>query len=181
MFAFPLLEARAGRKEVPGVILEDVRTLKRGQEQEMSCWCYQPGETRSAAPGGLSAVDGRIDTDSHSAVGANVVLVGTVLTALSSDALQLLLSGSISVADLHQEALFANGLSMVALDDLLAKVTGLETAIISQLCLKLCRYNEEHSPRKTDSTAVSHAVAKDLARQDLVGIKDGNQLLHGVS
>lgn len=86
---------------------------------------YSLREAGRTAPG-LRVVDGRIDANSHGAVSADVVLVGTVLTALSSDTLQLLLGRGIGVADLHQVALITNGLAMVALDDLLTHVTRLE-------------------------------------------------------
>lgn len=84
-----------------------------------------------AAPGSLGAVDRGVDADGHGSIGANVVLVGTVLAALGGNTLQLLLGRRISVANLHEEALFANGLAMVALDDLLADITGLETVIMN--------------------------------------------------
>lgn len=118
------------------------------------------GEARGAAPGGLGAVDRGVDADGHGSIGANVVLVGTVLTALGGNTLQLLLGRRISVANLHEEALFTNGLAMVALDDLLADITGLETS-------------------ETNATAVAHAVAKDLAGQDLEGVENGDQLSLG--
>lgn len=86
---------------------------------------YLLGKAGRAAPV-LRIVYGRIDANSHSAVGADVVLVGTVLTALGSDALQLLLRRSIGITNLHQVALIANGLAVVALDDLLTHITRLE-------------------------------------------------------
>lgn len=89
---------------------------------------YSLGKARRTAPV-LRVVDGRVDANSHCAVGADVVLVGTVLTALGSDALQLLLGRSIGVADLHQVALIANRLAVVALDDLLTHVTTLEAVM----------------------------------------------------
>lgn len=36
-------------------------------------------------------------------------------------------------------------------------------------------------PSKADATAVAHAVTQNLARQDLVGVKNGDQLLLTVS
>ena len=38
-----------------------------------------------------------------------------------------------------------------------------------------------HLPSKTNTTAVAHAVTKDLAGHNLIGVEDGNQLLEGVS
>lgn len=36
-------------------------------------------------------------------------------------------------------------------------------------------------PSESNTTAVAHAVAQDLARHDLVGVKDGDQLLSMIS
>lgn len=36
-------------------------------------------------------------------------------------------------------------------------------------------------PGKSNAAAVAHAVAKDLARHDLVGLEDCDELLPGVS
>lgn len=88
-------------------------------------------EAGRATPGAL-AIDGGVLTDSHGSVGADVVLVGTVLPALSSDALQLLLCRCVGVADLHHEALVADGNAMVALDDLLTDITRLEASMTDQ-------------------------------------------------
>ena len=59
-------------------------------------------------------------------VSSNIVLVGSELTTFGCDALQVLLSRSIGVADLEKKTLLANGLAMELLDDLLADITRLE-------------------------------------------------------
>lgn len=124
----------------------------------------------------LRAVDGGVDANSHRAIGADIILVGTVLAALGGDALQLLLGRSIGVADLHQVALVTNGLAMVALDDLLTHLTGLE-AVVEILVDGLNPGRLVGLPSKTDATGVAHAVTQDLARHDLVRIEDGDELL----
>lgn len=89
------------------------------------------GEAGRTTPGTLT-VDGGVLTDSHGSVGADVVLVGTVLAALSSDALQLLLRRGVGVADLHQETLLADGDAVEALDDLLTDIARLEALMTNQ-------------------------------------------------
>jgi hypothetical protein len=81
---------------------------------------------KATVPDRLVTVDAGIDADSHGAIGSNVVLIGAVLTALGSDALQLLLSRSVGIANLHGEAITLNGLAVELLDDLLANVTRLK-------------------------------------------------------
>lgn len=86
-------------------------------------------ESGRATPGAL-AVDGGVLADSHGSVGADVVLVGTVLAALSSDTLQLLLRGRVRVANLHHEALLSDGNAVVVLNNFLTDFTRLETGVI---------------------------------------------------
>jgi hypothetical protein len=57
----------------------------------------------------------------------NVVLVGSELTAFCGDTLEILLGRSIGVSDLKEKALFADGLTMELLNDLLTDVTVLES------------------------------------------------------
>lgn len=64
-------------------------------------------ETGGAAPA-AGAVDGRSLTNSHGAVGADVVLVGTVLATLGGDTLELLLGRGVGIANLHDETLIAD-------------------------------------------------------------------------
>jgi len=90
------------------------------------------GETGGATPA-AGAVDGRSLTNSHGAVGADVVLVGTVLATLGGDTLELLLGRGVGVPNLHDETLFADGDTVKALDDLLTDITGLEAV----LCISL--------------------------------------------
>lgn len=97
------------------------------------------GETGRTRPGGLGVVDGRVDADGHGSISADIVLVGTVLAALSSNALQLLLGRRVGIADLHLEALVTNGLAMETADDLLANLTRLEAI--------MARQSRAHNPR----------------------------------
>ncbi len=63
----------------------------------------------------------------RSTIGANVVLIGSELSTLGGDTLQILLSRGIRVANLEEKTLFANGLAMEFLDDLLADISGLKS------------------------------------------------------
>lgn len=58
----------------------------------------------------------------------NIVLVGTVLAALGSDALQLLLRWRVCVADLHDKVVLADRHSMKIFDYLFTDVACLEAA-----------------------------------------------------
>jgi hypothetical protein len=69
-----------------------------------------------------------VDSNIGSAVGANVVLIGAELPTFGGDALQLLLGRRVGVPDLHQHSLFANGSTMVLLDDVLALLASLKSA-----------------------------------------------------
>ena len=82
------------------------------------------GASSTAAPGRL--VDVRKVTDISSAIGTDVVFVGAELAALGSDPLQFLLSRSIGVPNLHQQALIADGASVISANDILALVTRLK-------------------------------------------------------
>lgn len=64
----------------------------------------------------------------RAAISTDIVLIGPELTALGGDALQILLSRSIGIANLEKETLLANGLAMELLDDLLTDITVLEAA-----------------------------------------------------
>jgi hypothetical protein len=70
-----------------------------------------------------------VNADVSGAIGADVVLVGTELTALSSDALQLLLGRRVGIADLQLLGLafFAETNAVVLPDDILALIASLET------------------------------------------------------
>jgi hypothetical protein len=61
------------------------------------------------------------------AISTNVILVGTELAPLGSDALEFLLGRRVRIADLHQHSLFSNRSTVVLLNDVLAFVPRLET------------------------------------------------------
>ena len=69
----------------------------------------------------------RRKSENTATVCANIVLVGSELSTLSGDALEILLSRNVGIANLKEKALFTNGLTMELLDDLFADVTTLET------------------------------------------------------
>lgn len=83
-----------------------------------------PGDGTSA-PRWLG-VDGRADANVSSAVGTNVVLVCAELSTLRSDTLELLLSRSIRIADLHKHAFISDCDAVVLLDDVLTLLTACE-------------------------------------------------------
>lgn len=151
-------------------------SLPKGSGNTRECVDDLLGEAGRTAPA-AGAVDGRSLTNSHRAVGADVVLVGTVLATLGGDTLELLLGRGIGVADLHDETLLADGDAVKALDDLLTDITGLETVMAGQSLSpeNVARYLD--IPSETDTTGVAHAVTQDLAGEDLVGRKDGDKLL----
>ena len=64
------------------------------------------------------------------AISTDIVLIGAVLSALGSDALQLLLGWSIRIANLHDIVVFSNRQSMKVLNDLLTDVAGLEAVTL---------------------------------------------------
>ena len=64
------------------------------------------------------------------AICTDVVLVGSELSTLSCDALEILLSRRVCVANLKQKTLFANGLTMELLDDLVTNITTLKAVIM---------------------------------------------------
>ncbi len=55
-----------------------------------------------------------------------IVLIGTELAALSCDFLEVLLSGCVGIANLEQQSLFTNWLTMELFDDFFTNVTALE-------------------------------------------------------
>lgn len=67
-----------------------------------------------------------LDANKRSAIGTNVVLVGSELATFGSDTLQLLLTRSIGIADVHDHSLFADGDAVELLDDSVADVSRLE-------------------------------------------------------
>lgn len=87
------------------------------------------GGSTTTVPGSL-AVDAGMDSNIRSAVGANVVLIGAELAALSRDALQLLLRRSIGIADIHLHAFYANTSAVILLDHVLTFFASLEAVRI---------------------------------------------------
>ena len=78
---------------------------------------------------------------------ADIVLVSSELSTFGCDALEILLSRSVCVADLKKETLFTNGLTMELLDDLFADLTALETAIaVSRVYWKGCGGSHRAKP-----------------------------------
>lgn len=62
------------------------------------------------------------------AVCTHIVLVGTELAALSCNFLEVLLSWSVGIANLKQQTLFTDGLTMELFDDFFTDLTGLEAS-----------------------------------------------------
>jgi hypothetical protein len=124
-----------------------------------------------------------MDTDISRAVGPNVVLVGSELATLGGDALQLLLGRRIRITDLHQHALFADRSAVVFLDDIFALFAGLEPGLVSGKNAPAWISDMDdsaNSPSKPDTTAVAHAVAQDLAGDNMVTGENGIQFLERV-
>lgn len=69
---------------------------------------------------------GESENVSSSTISSDIVLVGSELTAFSSDSLQILLSSGIGIANLEKKAFLANGLAVELSDDLFADITTLE-------------------------------------------------------
>jgi hypothetical protein len=74
---------------------------------------------------------------SSGAVSTNIVLIGSELSTLCGDTLQVLLRRSIGIANLEKESLFTNWLTVKLLDDLLADSASLETVVVCQSSLKI--------------------------------------------
>lgn len=105
----------------------------------------------------------------------DVVLVGSELSTLSCDTLEILLSRSVCVANLKQKTLFANGLTMELLDDLVADITTLKT---------ITHVSEAHreeiwnfSPSEANTSAVVLAIPEDSARLNSIVHEDSTKLL----
>jgi hypothetical protein len=121
-----------------------------------------------------------VNPDVGCAISTNVILVGTELAPLGSDALEFLLGRRVRIADLHQHSLFSNRSTVVLLNDVLAFVPRLETvARVSVLCH--VHGMSPHSPSETNTTAVAHTVTKNLAGDDMIASKDCVQLLACIS
>jgi len=110
----------------------------RSARKQWRCNCQRRGECD--------------DISSRTSVSTNVVFVGSKLSALRCDTLEVLLSRCIRIANLKQEALFANRLTMEFLDDLFTDLTSLETEGLVRP-----RHSNKESgckPSKADTTAV---------------------------
>jgi hypothetical protein len=77
---------------------------------------------------------GQSQNFSCGAISTNIVLIGSELTALSSDTLEVFLAWCVCIADLEEKTLLANGLAVELLDNLLTYFTRLESKVsVSQL------------------------------------------------
>ena len=101
----------------------------------------------SAASAKRGCQDGRRKSCNISggAIGANIVLVGSELTAFSGDTLQVLLSRGIGIANLQKKALLANRLAVELLDDLFTDLTSLKAV------------NRSVSPQMENETSIYRA------------------------
>lgn len=72
-------------------------------------------------------IDGGRHANKGGTVGANIVLVGAELTSLSSDTLELLLTGSVCIADLHVHVFVTNRHVVKVGNDLIADGARLKT------------------------------------------------------
>lgn len=113
------------------LLSEEKSHFADGSKSEERKSCLPSVAGRASPVGGLrsSVVDSGVDSNSHSAIGTNVVLVGAVLAALGSDALQFFLCRSICVTNLNTITFFTNSLATVAGNDLLTDVASLETTM----------------------------------------------------
>lgn len=79
---------------------------------------------------GLLVVQSRVQADKRSTVGANIVLVGAELTTFSGNSLELFLSWSIGIANVHWKTFFANADAVELSNDLVADLARVK----SRLC-----------------------------------------------
>lgn len=100
---------------------------------------------------------------SWSTVCTDIVLVGTELTTLSGDALQILLGRGVGIANLEKKSFLANWLAMKLLDDLLADVATLKTDHKSAIVRTIQVLIERSLPSKANATAVLTLITKDSA------------------
>lgn len=111
---------------------------------------------------------------------SDVILVGSELTALCCDTLEVFLGRGIGVADLEKETLFANGLAMELSDDLLADFAALESTEKVNQCL-LFNWSQRGLPSKTNTTAVVVSIPEDSAGTDGIVHKDSTKFLRSVN
>lgn len=87
----------------------EVASDLRGTRKERRCDCQWRRQSKSTA-----------------AIRADVVLVGSELTTLSCDTLEVLLSRSVGISNLKQKTFFTDGLAMEVSDDLVANLSTLK-------------------------------------------------------
>lgn len=111
---------------------------------------------------------------SRSAISTNIVLIGSELTTLSGDTLEILLSRSVGIANLQKKTLLANWLTVELSDDFFTELTALETGY-SQL--RGSNKAACHSPSKSNTTAVLAFITKDSAGENVIVDEDSTKLL----
>lgn len=121
---------------------------------------------------------GRRKSHNTATVSTDVVFIGSELSTLSCDALEILLGRSIGIADLKEETFFTNGLAMELSDDLFTDITALEAGIVvSQERLETRKMS---LPSETNTPTVVLAITKNPAGADCVVHEDSTKfLLHG--
>jgi hypothetical protein len=117
----------------------------------------------------------RRQSQNTAAVCTDVVLVGSELSTLSCDALEILLSRSVCVANLEQKTLFTNGLTMKLLDDLVADIATLKA--VTKLSQRHLKGMWSCPPSEANTSAVVLAITEDSARLNSVVHKDSTKLL----
>lgn len=114
---------------LPGRIL----SLPRTAASSTRCGGKMSGNLRGSRNESIWHLGRKSKHVSRSAVCTDIVLASSKLAALCGDALKILLGRGIGIADLKKKALFADGLTMEVLDDLLAHITALKSREEGQL------------------------------------------------
>jgi hypothetical protein len=104
----------------------------------------------------------------------DVVLVGSKLASLSSDAFEILLSRCICETDLKKETFFTNWLTMKLANDLVTDLSALEA--IWRVSGKHCMLSSD-VPSEANATTVVVRITKDSAGADSVVHKDSTKFL----
>jgi hypothetical protein len=97
------------------------------------------------------------------------------LSALGCDTLEILLGRSIGIADLKEETLFTNGLTMELLDDLFADIATLEAGVICQS--ETFGHGVDVLPSEANTPTVVLAVTKNSAGANSVIHEDSTKFL----
>lgn len=104
-----------------------------------------------------------MNADVGSSISTNVVLIRSELAAFGRDALQLFLSGSVGIPNLHAHSVVANSHAMILADDLLAFFTGFETeSKLATVEIILLLKKSAHVPSKANTTTVAHTITQNL-------------------